>query len=128
MGDAAECERRLRFLHPRHALAEYVNISWQASGAADTPGEDAHCRLCLAVDAGGGAPRLIAAGFAAFGPPVVIACADWVCEHIGERTIAAARSLSAREVERALALVPEERYAALLVIDALAGALDNLPG
>jgi NifU-like protein involved in Fe-S cluster formation len=126
VNDAAEDERRQRFLHPRHALAEYVNMTWQTTGAADTPGADARCQIYLT--AGGTDPRLTAAGFAAFGPPVVVACADWVCEHIGGRTIARARSLSAREVERALALVPAERYAALLVIDALAGALANLPG
>jgi hypothetical protein len=115
-----------RFLAPRHALAEYDIIQWQGVGEADTPGEDAYCRIHIACTHSGADERIVAAAFAAFGPPVVVACADWVCERLHERTIDEARSLSLREIEQALTLAPGERYAALLAGDAVARALGNL--
>lgn len=115
-----------RFLAPRHALSECAIIQWQGVGDADTPGEDAQCRIHLACEQEDNERRIVAAAFAAFGPPVVVACADWLCEQLRDRTINDARSLKLRDIEQALALAPGERYAALLAIDALASALGNL--
>ena len=121
---------RARFLAPRQAYANCDIIQWQGVGEADTPGADALCRLYLQTGAAAGeaneSTRIARAAFAAFGPPMVIACADWACEWLGERTIADARGLSVQDFEAALALSPSDRYAALLVIDALASALVNL--
>lgn len=126
MNDGAEPPYLQRFLRPRFALAELGPMVWQGVGEADTPAADARCRLYLGTDGNGGDISIASAGFAAFGPPVVVACADWACERLANRTIGQARSLSVRDFEQALALAPQERYAALLVIDALASALDNL--
>ncbi|MAS09012.1 MAG: hypothetical protein CMN26_02925 [Salinisphaera sp.] len=112
-----------RFLAPRHAIAECAIIQWHGLGEADTPGEDAHCRIQLACEHGGDDGRIVAAAFAAFGPPVVVACSDWVCEQVEDRTIKDARSLNLRAIEQALVLAAGERYAALLVMDALDMAL-----
>ncbi|GAB3670122.1 iron-sulfur cluster assembly scaffold protein [Salinisphaera aquimarina] len=115
-----------RFLAPRHALAECDIIEWHGDGVADTPGADARCRLRVEIDTRGDAPRIRRAVFSVFGPPVAVACADWACEWLGDRTIDAARGLMVEDFEQALALAPGERYAALLVIDALASVLVNL--
>lgn len=111
-----------RFLRPQHAAHECAIIEWQCCGEADTPAADARCRLYLATGDG----AIPAAAFAAFGPPVVIACADWACEWLIGRTIDVARSLTVREFEQALALTPNERYAGLTVLDALADALRDV--
>ncbi|MES1934120.1 scaffold protein [Salinisphaera shabanensis T35B1] len=116
-----------RFLAPGHALADYAIMQWQVQGGADTPGADARCRLYLAVDGDTHEARIDKAAFAMFGPPVAIASADWACEWLQGRTIEAARSLSSRDFEQALCLAPAERYAALLVLDALADALARWP-
>lgn len=121
-----QAERRRRFLSPAHVLKLGPDHTWQARGVADTPTADAVCELYLAVDAG----RIIDVAFALYGPPVAIACADWLCETAVGRTIAAARGLSeqewAQDMEHALALAADERYAAMLAIDALASALLDL--
>ncbi len=91
---------------------------------ANTPAADAQCRMLLALAEH--ETRIAQAAFEMFGPPVAIACADWACEWLADRTIAAARSLNIRDFEQALALAPEHRYGALLVIDALVDALDAL--
>ena len=109
-----------RFLAPAHAVAD--RGGWQAVGVADTPAADASCEIYLALDR----QRIVEAAFALYGPPVAIACADWLCEQLAGRTIGAARGLSSKDVHAALALAPAERYAAVLVIDALAKALVNL--
>jgi len=114
-----------RFLSPRHAVVNYAIMRWQGIGDADTPGADAECRLHIACDGLCEQVPIAAAAFAAFGPPVVIACADWACEWLEQRTIGDAHGLSVAHFEQALALAPSERYAALLVLDALAGALEN---
>ncbi|MGN8198957.1 iron-sulfur cluster assembly scaffold protein [Salinisphaera sp. RV14] len=111
-----------RFLRPARAVAPETAAGWPASGAAETPGEDARCRVFLARD---DAARLRAA-FAAFGPPVVVACADWVCEQVTGQTAEFARILTLADVEKALALTPTQRYAGLVAIDALANAMINL--
>lgn len=116
-----------RFLRPRHALAECAIIQWHGCGYADTPGADAWCRIRLrrcepTRDRG----LIDGAAFAAFGPPVVIACADWACEWLTRRPIAQAGALTTTDFEQALMLQPDERYAALLVGDAVASALVNL--
>ncbi|MES1927299.1 FeS cluster assembly scaffold IscU [Salinisphaera sp. T31B1] len=95
-------------------------MQWQGSGSADTPGADAVCRMLLCLGEDG--QRIKHAAFEVFGPPVAVACADWACEWLSDRTIAAARSLSVKDFEQALALAPSQRYAALLVADALAEA------
>lgn len=115
-----------RFLAPRHALCEYAIDEWQGLGEADTPGEDARCGIYIALAPATGEPRIVAAAFTAFGPPVVVACADWLCERLQDRTINGARGLDLRDAEQDLALAPDQRYAALLVIDALGAALDNV--
>ena len=109
-----------RFLAPAHAVTG--RRDWQAMGAAGTPAADASCEIYLALDQ----QRIVEAAFALYGPPVAIVCADWLCEQLAGRTIAAARGLSSKDVYAALALAPAERYAAVLVIDALAKALVNL--
>lgn len=111
-----------RFLHPAHAVDPAAKRAWQASGVADTPGEDARCRIFVDVD---GLDRLRAA-FAAFGPPVVIACADWVCERVTGQTDEFSFTLTSANVEKALDLTPTQRYAGLLAIDALVNAVVNL--
>lgn len=111
-----------RFLSPTHALPAPPGPEWPWRGFAETPGEDACCRLFLRCDAAG---RMQMA-FAAFGPPVVVACADWLCARVQGQTPASARRIDAGDVEEALALAPTQRYAGVLVIDAFANALVNL--
>jgi|AntDeeMetagen681_2_1112603.scaffolds.fasta_scaffold02260_3 NifU-like protein involved in Fe-S cluster formation len=115
----------LRFLAPRHALCDHAISQWHGVGEADTPGEDARCGMYLALAQNDGEKRIVAAAFTAFGPPVVVACADWFCQRLNECTIEDARSLDLRAAEHDLALAPEQRYAALLISDALSAALDN---
>ncbi|MBS64139.1 MAG: hypothetical protein CMN27_14490 [Salinisphaera sp.] len=114
-----------RFLRPQHALADCAIMQWQGSGFADTPAADARCHLYLAAQAEAGSKHIAQAAFAVFGPPVAIACADWACERLQGRTIERARSLTSRDFEQALGLAPAERYAALLVLDALEAALTD---
>ncbi|HLQ85393.1 MAG TPA: iron-sulfur cluster assembly scaffold protein [Salinisphaeraceae bacterium] len=117
---AAADERLRRFLQPDHAL--HARRTWQARGAADTPGADALCEIYLAI----ADEQIVEAAFAAYGPPIVVACADWLCEQLGGRTIAVMRGLSEADLQAALALAAEERYAGMLVFDALQDALANL--
>ncbi|KEZ75840.1 iron-sulfur cluster assembly scaffold protein [Salinisphaera hydrothermalis] len=119
---AADDAIRARFLRPTYAVDADAVDAWPASGAADTPGEDARCRVFLAVGNDG---RLKAA-FAAFGPPVVIACADWICERVTAQTVEITHTVTLADVEKALALTPTQRYAGLLAIDALSNAVINL--
>jgi len=112
-----------RFLAPAHVADDYVIDQWQYVGVADTPGEDARCRLWLQLEQG----LRVQARFALFGPPVAVAAADWLCEQINDQTFNDARGITSRDVETALALSPTERYAALLVTDALINALANTP-
>lgn len=119
---AAEC--RERFLAPAHAVAG--RQGWQAVGSADTPAADAVCEIYLTIDAAAEPVRIGDAAFALYGPPVAIACADWLCSQLAGRTIAAARGLSVQDMQTALALTPEARYAGLLALDALDDALANL--
>lgn len=109
-----------RFLQPGHAVAGHR--AGQVVGRADTPAADAVCEIHLAVEAG----RIDDARFALYGPPVAIACADWLCERISGRTIEAARGLSTQDMETALALAPEARYGAVLALDALNDAMTHL--
>lgn len=111
---------RQRFLAPQHAFA--AGTKWQVVGRADTPAADAVCELYLAVEQG----RITAAAFTCYGPPVAIACADWVCEQLRGRTIAAACGLCAEDVETALVLAPQARYGAMLALDALNNAIADL--
>lgn len=111
-----------RFLAPRYAVSPVDSSRWSAAGSAETPGADARCRIFLGVAPTGA----LTAGFAVYGPPVAIAAADWLCEQVIGVTVEMATALDARAVEQALSLAPEERYAALLVADALANALSNL--
>lgn len=112
-----------RFLSPSHAFDDCVIDKWHSEGAADTPGEDARCRIWLRRD---DTTQDLQAVFALFGPPIAVAAADWLCEQVCGETIETARGLTPRDVEQALALAPAQRYAGLLVIDALASALANL--
>lgn len=109
-----------RFLRPGYAVGDADD--WPASGFAETPGADARCRIFLATTDN----ERLRAAFGAFGPPAVIAAADWLCQRVTGETIENARSLSVRELERALALSPTQRYAGALAIDALANAMVNL--
>lgn len=111
-----------RFLAPHYGLSASAVDDWQASGAADTPGEDARCRIWL----GYAADAQLIARFAVFGPPVAIAAADWICEQVDGHRLEAVYNLTATNVERALALAPAQRYAGLLATDALANALVNM--
>lgn len=115
-------ELSARFLCPAHAVGPDRANRWAVSGAADTPGEDARCRIFLALDD----TDRVRAGFAAFGPPVVVACADWLCERVTGQTVEFTRTLTLADVEKALALAPTQRYAGLVAIDALANAVINL--
>ena|SRR5699024_5600313 len=109
-----------RFLRPQFALAETAPT--MLVGRADTPAADAVCALYLVLDDAG----IVDLRFAVYGPPVAVACADWLCEAATGRTIDAARGLSIQDIERALALTPEQRYGALLALDALTNALSQL--
>lgn len=111
-----------RFLRPAYSVDADGRGRWAASGAADTPGEDARCRVFLAADDAG----RLQAGFAAFGPPAVIAAADWVCEHATGQTVEFLHTPTLADVEKALALTPTQRYAGLVAIDALANAVIHL--
>lgn len=115
-----------RFLAPQHAICNHDSIEWQGIGRAETPAEDAHCAFHVALVTGDGTARVAAAAFTVFGPPVAVACADWACERSCGRTVDAARALGLRDAERELALAPDQRYAALLALDALAAALNNV--
>lgn len=115
-------ERRRRFFAPAHALHACGAAAWHACGVADTPAADAVCELYLTVEA----DLVSRAAFTLYGPPVAIVCADWLCETLTGRTIAFARGLPVQDLEHALALAPDERYGALLAMDALANALANL--
>ena len=115
-----------RFIAPRHALIDSAIEQWQSVGEADTPASDAHCRMYLACAGPGSTRHIHAAAFAAYGPPVVIACIDWLCERVQDTTVDDVRGIDLQAIEQALALSPRQRYAALLAIDALASALDNL--
>ena len=109
-----------RFLHPGHAVIEQQ--PGQLVGRAGTPAADAVCEIHLSLEDG----RIMDAGFAVYGPPVAIACADWLCEQLPGRTIAAARGRSTQDMQAALALAPQERYGAMLAVDALNTALNHL--
>lgn len=111
-----------RFLQPGHAVGPALSSRWQASGQAQTPGADARCRVFVSVTDDG----RLQTGFAAFGPPVVVACADWLCEWAEQQTPATAAAVRLADIEQALALTATQRYAGLLVMDALANALTNL--
>lgn len=115
-----------RFLAPRHALVDCAIIQWHGVGEADTPGADARCRIHLACATDAAVGPIAAAAFSVFGPPVAVACADWLCEQVAQTHIGEAGDIEPRYIEQALALAPEERYAALLATDALASALNNL--
>lgn len=112
-----------RFLAPERAIEYCASEQWHSEGVADTPGADARCHIWLRRDE---QTQTLQAVFALFGPPVAVAAADWVCEQVCGETIEAARGLTPRHVEQALALTPPQRYAGVLVIDALANALVNL--
>lgn len=111
-----------RFLRPSCAAGTADNDRWQASGTAETPGEDARCRIFLNRDEAG---RLQAA-FAAFGPPAVIAAGDWICECVTGQTGEFTRTITSTDVENALSLSPTQRYAGLVAVDALTNAMSNL--
>jgi len=119
-GPDAATERRRRFLAPQHGVDDQQ--AWQALGTADTPAADALCELYLQVDG----DIITAAGFALYGPPIAVACADWLCEALHNRTIETAHCLSMHDLQTALALAPQERYGAMLVLDALLDAITNL--
>lgn len=97
-------------------------VTATVTGRADTPATDAVCEIYLTVDA----TRIVVMRFAVYGPPVVVACADWLCEAASGRTIAAARGLSPQDLQQALALSAQQRYGALLALDALDNALSQL--
>lgn len=122
MTDAAAIadERLQRFLRPRHVLQG--EAPGAIVGRADTPAADAVCEIHLGIDAG----RIVEARFAAYGAPLTVACADWLCEYISGRTIAATRGLSTQDMQAALALAAEERFAAMLALDALHNALERI--
>ena len=121
--DEQAAERIQRFLAPRYALNR-GKVDWQAVGEADTPGEDARCRIGLVSDTR--TSHITDIGFRVFGPSVTIACADWLCERLMKRTLTEARKITINDFQEPLALMPSERYAAILVLDALANALCNL--
>src|SRR5699024_6597209 len=91
-------------------------------GRADTPAADAVCEIHVTLEDG----RIMDARFAVYGPRVAIASADWLCEQLRGRTIASARGLSTQDIQAALALAPQERYGAMLAVDALNTALRHL--
>lgn len=117
-----ECLRR--FLAPAHAVGD--RRGWQAIGAADTPAADALCEIYLTIDGAVEQGCILDAAFAVYGPPVVVACADWLCERLAGRTIGSASGLSMQAMQTALALSAQQRYGAILVIDACKDALAQL--
>lgn len=118
-----------RFLAPRHALAADADCTGWLVGRATTPAVDARLAIYLAPSANSRAPRV--ARFGAYGPPVLVACADWVCEYLeGLQEPLANVALGADGVdaplwppidwfERALALAATDRFAVIAVQDAM---------
>lgn len=114
---------RARFLAPSHALPASADRSRFLVGRAATPGADARVALFLASNTAGGESGSNAY-FAVYGPPVLIACADWICENLGDVGINTTRCPSIRVIESALSLAAEDRFAAVAVQEALADALE----
>ena len=111
-----------RFLTPAHAAADSDIEQWQTEGVQQTPGADAWCRLLV--------PRVCAHSyrirFLAYGPPAVIAAADWLCEQVERDGIDVMARIKPDDVAAALDLAASERHIGILVIDALATAASNL--
>lgn len=113
-------EQRCRFLQPGYAAPQAITDA--IVGHADTPAADAICELYIKVDE----RRIVDMCFALYGPPVAVACADWLCEYATGRTIESLRGLSAQDIQAALVLAPEERFGAMLVLDALNNAVAQM--
>ena len=107
------------FLDPGHALGAACESEWDASAVVETPGEDARCRIVLRRDG----DRGLRAAFAAFGPPEVIACADWLCERVDGKRVGTVKHLVVKDLEQALSLGPTQRYAGAMVVDAFNQAI-----
>lgn len=104
-----------RFLAPAHAALDIDISGWHGEHVQSTPGADAWCRMLVQRDDA----HSYTARFLAFGPPGVIAAADWLCEQVEQHGLETTLALTAADVERALGLAADERYIGLLVIDAL---------
>ncbi|NNC25769.1 hypothetical protein HKX42_02620 [Salinisphaera sp. USBA-960] len=127
---------RPRFLTPRYALASEANEAGFTVGRASTPAGDT--RVALFVAASSDAPTGWSARFAVFGPPVLIACADWVCEYLSGSANArcsmafgsgggdAAACPSIMVFERELNLAAADRFAAIMVQDAVVNAMNAI--
>ncbi len=122
-----------RFLAPRHALAADADCTGWLVGRATSPVDDARLAIYLAPAAHHRVPRI--ARFGAYGPPILIACADWICEYLeGLREPLANVALGASGVdtplwppidwfERALAIAATDRFAVIAVQDAMTDIL-----
>lgn len=114
-------ERRLqRFLSPKYAANGEMSHAF--AGRASTPAADAVCELYINVDD----ERIVDMRFALYGPPVAVVCADWLCEYATGRTIKCVCGLSSQDMHAALALAPEERFGAILALDALTNAMTQM--
>lgn len=111
-----------RFLAPRHVATDIDIEQCQADAEQDTPGTQATCRLFVRRQADGG----LHVRFRVFGPPTVIAAADWLCEQVEHAAPADTQAITSSDVATALALAPAERHVGVLVVDVLASALSNL--
>ncbi|MDN5939437.1 MAG: iron-sulfur cluster assembly scaffold protein [Salinisphaera sp.] len=110
-------ELRARFLRARHAGR--LDGPGLCSGRASADAGDAMVEVDLRVANG----EIIASAFRAYGCPATIAVADWVCEALVGRTIAAAGSINTRVVEQASGLPAAKRDCAVVVLDAVVTAL-----
>ena len=70
-----------RFLAPARAALDIDIGGWHGEHVQGTPGADAWCRVLVQRDDA----HSYRARFLAFGPPGVIAAADWLCEQVEQR-------------------------------------------
>ena len=111
-----------RFLTPAHAAANIDIDQWHDESVQQTPGADAWCRLLVQPVCA----HSYRARFLAYGPPAVIAAADWLCEQVERDGIDVTARIKPGDVAAALDLAASERHIGILVIDALATAASNL--
>ncbi len=73
-------------------------------------------------------PRVVTrALFQAYGSCATIACGAFLCEYLSVNSVALATALEVEWLVQALALQPNERYAALLALDAWNKTQERVP-
>ena len=111
-----------RFLTPAHAAADSDIDQWHIEAGQYTSGNGVWCWLLVQPVYA----HSYRARFLAYGPPAVIAAADWLCEQVERDGIDVTARIKPGDVAAALDLAASERHIGILVIDALATAASNL--